>query len=138
MGMTNANNKSIWTKGDTAYWVTMSLLSEENYTVRAYITPVRIESWGKKQGTFYRLDRNDMAKTSIQTESAQVFRTVEDAKEYIDSGVALQYSANRISGSLRCELSALQYVKPEYRAKISARIEKLENIQPYYEIILNN
>lgn len=111
-------------KGQQAFWLHLEITE---LGARAGITRVTIESWGKKRGTALRMDTGDMAKVAFYTDGdCTVFVTEADAKAFAES-TWKPLCQDRRNGSLRCDESVLNRVKPQYRQGVLDRMEKLRN-----------
>lgn len=121
------NTAKKFAKGQEAFWVTGS--ADQNGQGHYAVTPIRIMSWGTRQGTGIRLDTAKYTRCRFYTDSHHVFATPEESKAYIES-VWLEDAKRRIEGSLRCERSALPHVLPKFQPKVLANIASLEAAVP--------
>lgn len=99
-------------KGDTAFYI-------NGYGVEE----IKIQSWGKEQGTAMKLVSGQYARVRFYTQTTPTFATREEAQSYSDM-LAPITRLNHLSGEIDCNQSALSFVKPQYIAEVTARIDK--------------
>jgi len=85
--MTKTANKPALKKGDVVYWVTVG--DNEAGVAEYWVPQVRIESWGKRQGTAVYTNEERYALRRFYTDNAVMLRTKEEVEAYCaERGIA--------------------------------------------------
>ena len=131
---TEAENTKL-RKGDKALWVRSYA---RNGVCTFSVAPIEITSWGAKQGTAIGPTSGKNALVRFYTDQNPmrgqwVFKNMAEIEAFA-AQYGPQWAETSRKGSLNCEESNFNNLRPQYREAAAARIAELRAMVPRYEI----
>lgn len=130
----DASSERVAKKGDVAFLVSVGIIGYATAEVSIYANKVEIVSFGAKQGTAIEAHSDGKFVNRRLYRKYDLVLWTEEAIEAFAAEIGEVYSEEHRIGILYCNLVAFDNLRPEYKAKAAAEIERLSNVKPSYRI----